>query len=227
MNEYIKYFLNSLSPSLPLSFKLIACRWQGWKVKLWSGHTEHSQAIVKLIKKFKAEKSILFSSLSMIISFTGLGSAITAIFFSSGLLVFCIAFLYTSHWQNFHLNDYKVFISSLPNLAANQMCKINVIDEKNQKNLVGEWHQLIAGHLLNEKPLIPMSYKNTYWKGHNRAFPLMSCCPPTWPSDCADWPGYPRQSRAPCAHTIIVSLNHEWRSSWRNRYALQCKTMLA
>ena len=95
------------------------------------------------------------------------------------------------------------------------------------KNLVGEWHQLITGHLLNEKPLIPMSYKNTYWKGHNRAFPLMSCCPPTWPSDCADWPGYPRQSRAPCAHTIIMSLNHEWRSSWRNRYALQCKTMLA
>ena len=23
---------------------------------------------------------------------------------------------------------------------------------------------------------------------HNRAFSLTSCCPPTWPSDCADWP---------------------------------------
>ena len=28
-----------------------------------------------------------------------------------------------------------------------------------------------------------------------RAFSLKACCPPTWPSDCADWPGYPGQSR--------------------------------
>ena len=42
--------------------------------------------------------------------------------------------------------------------------------------------------------------------------------PPTWLSDCADWPGYPGQSRAPCAHAIIMCLNHEWRSSWRHLY---------
>ena len=50
---------------------------------------------------------------------------------------------------------------------------------------------------------------------HNRAFSLTSCCPPTWPSDCADWPGYPGQSHALCAHAIIMRLEHEWRSSWR------------
>ena len=53
---------------------------------------------------------------------------------------------------------------------------------------------------------------------YNRAFSLMSCCPPTCPSDCTDWPGYPGHSRAPCTHAIIMCLNHEWRSSWRYRY---------
>ena len=40
--------------------------------------------------------------------------------------------------------------------------------------------------------------------------------------DCAYWPGYPGQSRAPCAYAIIMRLNHEWRSSWRNRYVKRC-----
>ena len=33
-----------------------------------------------------------------------------------------------------------------------------------------------------------------------RVFSLMSCCPPTWPSDCADWPGY-QGSHAHHPHT--------------------------
>ena len=55
-------------------------------------------------------------------------------------------------------------------------------------------------------------------------FHLTSCCPPIWPSDCADWPGYPGQSRAPCTEAIIMHLNHEWRSSRRKHYAQYCKT---
>ena len=32
----------------------------------------------------------------------------------------------------------------------------------------------------------------------HRAFSLTSCCPPTWPSDCADWPGYPLSRAVMC-----------------------------
>ena len=50
-----------------------------------------------------------------------------------------------------------------------------------------------------------------------RAFSLTvtSCCPPTLATDCTDWPGCPGQLHA----RIIMRLNHEWRSSWKNRYA--------
>ena len=66
---------------------------------------------------------------------------------------------------------------------------------------------------------------NQHW--NSRVCSLTSCCPPTWPSDCADCPGYPGKSRTPCTYTIIMRLNHEWRSLWRNHYAQYCKKMLA
>ena len=57
----------------------------------------------------------------------------------------------------------------------------------------------------------------------------LSCNMASDNSDCADWPGYPGQSHTPCAHAIIIIMlsNHEWRISWRNRYAKSCKKMFA
>ena len=63
------------------------------------------------------------------------------------------------------------------------------------------WHRglsIVSGGM--QHCVIPPTY--------NRAFSLT--CPPIWPSDCTDWPGYPGQS-----HIIIIRLNHEWRSTWQ------------
>ena len=38
-------------------------------------------------------------------------------------------------------------------------------------------------------------------------------------TDYGDWHGYSGQSCAPCVYALIMRLNHEWRSSWRNHYA--------
>ena len=62
-----------------------------------------------------------------------------------------------------------------------------------------------------------------YWKSIKRIEHFhwrhaVPCCPPIWPSDCTDWPGYPGQSHAPCAHVIIMHLNHEWRSSCKTKW---------
>ena len=48
---------------------------------------------------------------------------------------------------------------------------------------------------------IEVSDKQPYWSTNLLGLPL----------DCADWPGYPGQSCAPCVHAIIMHLKEEWR----------------